>query len=33
MLTALKQKGFDQFEGIVEVNDTYFLYLEKGKVG
>ncbi|MGM9986220.1 MAG: IS1595 family transposase [Bacillaceae bacterium] len=31
LLTALKQMDFEQFEGIVEVDETYFLYSEKGK--
>ncbi|MED4750815.1 IS1595 family transposase [Brevibacillus choshinensis] len=31
LLNALKQMDFDQFQGIVEVDETYFLYSEKGK--
>lgn len=31
VLNALKQMDFDHFEGIVEVDETYFLYSEKGK--
>jgi transposase-like protein/IS1 family transposase len=33
LLSALKQMDFKQFEGIVEVDETYFLYSEKGKRG
>jgi transposase-like protein len=33
LLNALKQVDFQQFEGIVEVDETYFLYSEKGKRG
>ncbi|AIK35276.1 putative transposase (plasmid) [Bacillus pseudomycoides] len=33
LLNALKQMDFKQFEGIVEVDETYFLYSEKGKRG
>ncbi|MGG3736811.1 IS1595 family transposase [Aeribacillus pallidus] len=33
LLNALKQMDFEQFEGIVEVDETYFLYSEKGKRG
>jgi hypothetical protein len=33
LLNALKQIYFEQFEGIVEVDETYFLYSEKGKRG
>jgi transposase-like protein/IS1 family transposase len=33
LLNALKKMDFDQFEGIVEVDETYFLYSEKGKRG
>lgn len=33
LLHALKQLDFSQFEGIVEVDETYFLYSEKGKRG
>jgi hypothetical protein len=33
MLIFLKQMDFEQFEGIVEVDETYFLYSEKGKRG
>ncbi|WP_437177567.1 IS1595 family transposase [Heyndrickxia camelliae] len=31
VLSALKQMDFDQFSGIVEMDETYFLYSEKGK--
>lgn len=31
ILTALKQMDFELFEGIVEMDETYFLYSEKGK--
>ena len=31
ILSALKQMDFDQFSGIVEMDETYFLYSEKGK--
>lgn len=31
ILTALKQMDFELFEGIVEMDETYFLYAEKGK--
>jgi Cys-tRNA synthase (O-phospho-L-seryl-tRNA:Cys-tRNA synthase) len=30
-LSALKQKDFNAFSGIVESDETYFLYSEKGK--
>jgi hypothetical protein len=33
LLNALKQIDFNQFEGIVEGNEIYFLYSEKGKHG
>ena len=33
LLSALKKMDFDQFEGIVEADETYFLYSEKGKRG
>lgn len=33
LLSALKQMDFDHFEGIVEVDDTYFLYSQKGQRG
>ena len=33
LLSALKQMDFEQFEGIVDVDETYFLYSEKGKRG
>jgi ISXO2-like transposase domain len=33
LLNALKQMDFEQFEGIVEVDDTYFLYSQKGQRG
>lgn len=33
LLTALKQIDFDHFDGIVEVDETYFLYSQKGKRG
>lgn len=33
LLNALKQMDFEQFEGIVEVDETYFLYSQKGKRG
>jgi len=33
LLSALKQMDFEQFEGIAEVDETYFLYSEKGKRG
>jgi hypothetical protein len=33
LLSALKQMDFKQFEGIVEVDEPYFLYSEKGKRG
>jgi transposase-like protein/IS1 family transposase len=33
LLNALKKMDFDQFEGIVEADETYFLYSEKGKRG
>lgn len=31
ILSALKQMDFEQFSGIVEMDETYFLYSEKGK--
>lgn len=31
VLAALKQMDFDTFSGIVEMDETYFLYSEKGK--
>jgi transposase-like protein len=31
LLNGIKQLDFDQFEGIVEMDETYFLYSEKGK--
>ena len=31
LLNALKQIEFEQFEGIVEVDETYFLYTQKGQ--
>ena len=31
LLSALKQLDFDKFEGIVEMDETYFLFSEKGK--
>jgi transposase-like protein len=31
ILSALKQMDFDSFSGIVEMDETYFLYSEKGK--
>jgi len=31
VLSALKQMDFDQFSDIVEMDETYFLYSEKGK--
>ena len=31
LLSALKQMDFEQFSGIVEMDETYFLYSEKGK--
>jgi transposase-like protein len=31
ILTALKQMDFELFEDIVEMDETYFLYSEKGK--
>lgn len=30
-MNALKQIDFEQFEGIVEVDETYFLYSQKGQ--
>lgn len=30
ILTALKRMGQDEFEGLLEVDETYFLYSEKG---
>ena len=33
MLSALKQMDFNAFSGIVEMDETYFLYSEKGKRG
>jgi transposase-like protein len=33
LLNALKQIDFEKFEGIVEMDETYFLYSEKGKRG
>lgn len=33
LLNALKQIEFEQFEGIVEVDETYFLYSQKGQRG
>ncbi|AZV42891.1 transposase [Peribacillus asahii] len=33
LLNALKQMDFQHFEGIVEIDKTYFLYSEKGKRG
>ena len=33
MLAALKQMDFEQFDGIVEVDETYFLYSQKGQRG
>lgn len=31
ILSAIKQMDFEQFSGIVEMDETYFLYSEKGK--
>lgn len=31
LLTALKREDLDGFEGLLEVDETYFLYSEKGK--
>jgi transposase-like protein len=31
VLSALEQKQIEQFEGILEVDETYFLFSEKGK--
>ncbi|MEK5063645.1 IS1595 family transposase [Cytobacillus sp. FSL R5-0596] len=31
LLSAIKQMDFEHFEGIVEMDETYFLYSEKGK--
>lgn len=31
ILSALKQIDFEQFDGIVEIDETYFLYSQKGK--
>lgn len=31
ILSALKQKDFDQFSGIIGMDETYFLYYEKSK--
>lgn len=31
VLSSLKQMDFEQFSGIVEIDETYFLYSEKGK--
>ncbi|EKP97575.1 transposase [Bacillus cereus] len=31
LLSAMKQMDFEKFEGIVEMDETYFLYSEKGK--
>ncbi|KAF0815885.1 hypothetical protein KIS4809_5312 [Bacillus sp. ZZV12-4809] len=31
LLSALKQMDFEEFSGIVEMDETYFLYSEKGK--
>ncbi len=33
LLSALKQMDFEQFDGIVEVDETYFLYSQKGQRG
>ncbi|MCM3671979.1 IS1595 family transposase [Mesobacillus maritimus] len=33
VLSALEQMQIEQFEGILEVDETYFLYSEKGKRG
>ncbi|PYE62831.1 hypothetical protein DFP93_10338 [Aneurinibacillus soli] len=33
MLNALKQMDFEKFEGIVEIDETYFLYSQKGQRG
>ncbi len=33
LLSALKQMDFGQFDGIVEVDETYFLYSQKGQRG
>jgi hypothetical protein len=33
LISAIKQIDFEQFDGIVEVNETYFLYSQKGKHG
>lgn len=33
LLNALKQMDFEQFEGIVEVDETHFLYSQKGQRG
>lgn len=30
ILSALKQMDFEQFDGIVEIDETYFLYSQKG---
>jgi hypothetical protein len=33
LLSAIKKMDFDHFEGIVEVDATYFLYSQKGQRG
>jgi hypothetical protein len=33
LLNALKQMDFEHFEGIVEMDETYFLYSQKGQRG
>ncbi|BAU29111.1 hypothetical protein CB4_03289 [Aneurinibacillus soli] len=33
LLNALKQMDFEKFEGIVEIDETYFLYSQKGQRG
>ena len=33
LLNALKQMDFEHFEGIVEIDETYFLYSQKGQRG
>ena len=33
LLNALKQMDFEHFDGIVEIDETYFLYSQKGQRG
>lgn len=33
LLNALKQIDFEHFDGIIEIDETYFLYSQKGQRG